>query len=352
MTPERPDLLLIGRKDVEALLEGNEANILERVADAYVAHDAGRSAVPHSLFLRFPERPRDRIIALPAWLGTPFDTAGVKWIASFPGNLAQGEERASAVVILNTMHTGRPQAVLEGSVISAWRTAASAALAARCLRTDPRCASLGFIGCGLINATVARFLRAVVEGVGGVVVYDLDPARAAHFVQVCEKLLPGAGVRCAGSAAEVLRETSLVSIATTAAEPHIASFDGVDPNALVLHLSLRDLEPSLILGARNVVDDEDHVCRARTSLELASERVGHRRFIDATLGGILRGAPSPPEDGVRPIVFSPFGLGALDIAVSQWVLERARATRRGVACPGFFEGSWAQIPTPGLSNPT
>jgi len=84
------DVLIIGAPEVEAALKGREESVLNAVRKAYESHSRGASSLPHSSFLRFPDSDKDRIICLPAYLGDEYQLAGVKWIASMPGNVARG----------------------------------------------------------------------------------------------------------------------------------------------------------------------------------------------------------------------------------------------------------------------
>lgn len=336
------DILILTGNEVRQLLEGQETAIIAAVRRAYEIHGSGNSFLPHSTFLTFPNGNSNRIIALPAYLGDEFETAGIKWISSFTGNLSLGLDRASAVVILNSMSTGRPETILEGSVISAKRTAASAALAAISLHHDQNETRAGLIGCGSINFEIVRFLRAVFPNLAELVVYDLDRQRCQQFAGRCEAEFGFTEIQLAADVNDLLSNCSLISLATTASQPHLASLPETTSRRTILHISLRDLSPEIILNADNVVDDADHVCRARTSLDLAAQQTGNRDFIRCSLADVLIGRAEPRNDVHNTTIFSPFGLGILDLAVSKLVRDLAHATDSGTVVPSFLPDSWTQ----------
>jgi ornithine cyclodeaminase len=335
------DILILKGSEVASLLAGREKDLISLVRKAYETHATGNSSLPHSTFLPFPDQPRNRIIALPAYLGDGFAVAGVKWVSSFPANIDSRLDRASAVVILNSSATGRPEAIIEGSIISARRTAASAALAARHLQSGKRSEVLGLIGCGLINFEIVRFMLAALPEIRKLLIFDLSPVRASEFKQKCEAF-DGLEVQIAGELERLMESSPLISIATTAAQPHIFDLSRCAPGSTVLHISLRDLSPEVILSCDNIVDDIDHVCRARTSVHLAEQVIGTRDFIRGTLADILLGRTAVRKDDDSILIFSPFGLGILDIAVGKLVRELAEKEGAGTVISSFLPGSWRE----------
>ena len=329
------DVLIIGAPEVEAALKGREESVLDAVQKAYESHSRGASSLPHSSFLRFPDSDKDRIICLPAYLGGDYQLAGVKWIASMPDNVSRGMERASAVMILNDRLTGRPKAVVEGSIISKQRTAASAALASKVLaQGEPK--TIGFVGCGPINASVAQFLAAVWPNVRRFMAFDLDPARAEVFGEALLALRPDADFTVAASLQDLLSECPMVAFSTTAIKPYVDDLDACPEGATILHISLRDLAAGVILSNHNIVDDLDHVNRAATSIHLASEQEGHTNFVHSSLGDILLGKADLPERDDRKLIFTPFGLGILDLAVADLVMKTLTEGGGGTLVKSFL----------------
>jgi N-[(2S)-2-amino-2-carboxyethyl]-L-glutamate dehydrogenase len=334
------EILILRGGEVDDLLAGREHEVIDAVGRAYLAHSRGESSLPHSTFLRFPDDDLNRIIALPAYLGDGFGVAGMKWVASFPGNVQKGMARASAVLILNSATTGLPEAILESSLISARRTAASAALAARELRRGRPTGSAGFIGTGVINFETARFLLHALPDLTELVLFDLDPVRAgeaaARTADMADGVRTGVQVRVAGDREEIFGTCPLIAFATTAVRPHVGDLSACRPGATILHTSLRDLTAEVILAADNVVDDPDHVSRAQTSIHLAEQQAGNRDFIRCTLADLLAGTAPAKKDEDAVTIFSPFGLGVLDLAVGHLVRRRALASGRGTIIDSFL----------------
>lgn len=322
---------VVDGRTVARLLAADPQACIEDVRCAYLDHAAGQTINPDSYFLRFPDAPANRIIALPASLTASQPVSGIKWISSFPGNVASGLQRASAVLILNDPRTGYAFACLEASRISAMRTAASAVLGARWMnRQQRRAEHVAFIGAGFIARTILDLLVSDGWNLGKVSVHDTDQvssqallnhAAAAHGLPAqWADLQDGLGA-------------DLVVFATTAPSPHV--LDPVfGPGQIVLNISLRDLGPRVIAAANNLVDDVEHCLKAGTSLDLAVQHYQERSFITGTLAQLMLGQVEPNPD--KPWIFSPFGLGVLDLAVGRRAYRQALAEGSALPVPDFF----------------
>jgi N-[(2S)-2-amino-2-carboxyethyl]-L-glutamate dehydrogenase len=330
----RPFGVIPGRQ-VERALHGRQKQIVELIEATYRRHSAGDSVNPPSYFLRFPDRPSARIIALPASIGGPMRVDGLKWISSFPENVAAGMPRASAVLILNDHDNGYPFACLESSIISATRTAALAASAADWLsRGRRRPARAGFFGTGLIARYIHTFLAATGWSFDEIGVHDLSASSAAGFREYLESSGTVDRITVHDRAEQLVRSSDLVIFATIAGQPHVRDLSWFEHSPVVLHVSLRDLAPEILLASTNVVDDVEHCLKADTSPHLAEQLTGSRDFLAGTLDDVMAGRVTVPPD--RTAVFSPFGLGVLDLAVGKYVYDEVVRSGELQVIDGFF----------------
>lgn len=324
---------VISGSTVNQILQSNYAKVIDLVATAYLAHGEKQTLNPDSYFLKYPDKPEARIIALPAHLGGDFNISGIKWIASFPKNINYGIPRASAVIILNDYETGYPLACVEGSIISASRTAASAVLAAQNLIQPKTVQRLGIIGCGLIARYVFNFLLNTGWKISALDLFDLN----SEYSEVMKNYAQAKGIKevhISSTKEELISACDLITLTTTAGVPHIQDINSFTHNPLVLHLSLRDLSPDIILAANNIVDDVDHCLKAETSLHLTEQEVGNREFVTGTIDRLIQGKVT--LDSQKPTTYSPFGMGILDLAVASYVYQQAISKQIDVTVPDFF----------------
>src|SRR6478752_10664867 len=179
--PSAPTFHVVPGSTVKRVIDDNKKQVFDTVEAAYRLHGSGNTLNPDSYFLRYPDRPSARIIALPAHLGGAVQKSGIKWISSFPENRASNLARASAVLILNDATTGYPLGCIEASLISATRTAASAALAAEHISPKPFEGSLGIVGTGVIARTTVEWLLFRNWQFSKISLYDIEPREAEHF---------------------------------------------------------------------------------------------------------------------------------------------------------------------------
>ncbi len=334
--PSAPTFYVVPGSTVKRVIDDNKKQVFDAVESAYRLHGSGDTVNPDSYFLRYPDKPSARIIALPAHLGGAIQKSGIKWISSFPENRASNLARASAVLILNDATTGYPLACLEASLISATRTAVSAALAAEHISSNPFEGTLGVIGTGVIARTTVEWLLFRNWKFRRISLYDVDRKESEHF----SKWLRDQRNVHADSQdrfEDAVSDSSLILFTTTAPEPYLADEKLFAHSPTVLHLSLRDICENVILASQNIVDDVEHCLKAGTSLHLTEMVTGNRDFVSGSLVDVLENRVK--LDHERPRIFSPFGLGILDLAVGDFVLEAAKSSGEAIELPDFFSNS-------------
>lgn len=317
--------LFLSDEDVGAILHPDIA--LEAVRDAFRCHAAGRIDQPLKPYVRPLGREKERIggrfIAMPAFVGEPIIAAGVKWIAGFPANVERGLPRASGLMVINCVETGRPLAVLECGTLSARRTAAVARLAIEHL--GPTTRTIAIIGAGPIARSVIDSIRCDAGMARLIRVYDLDHSRLVRLVSGLADT-NGCPVEAAETLEGCVGETSVVVTATTATRGYLCP-EHMPECRLIVALSLEDCTPELFLGSdKVVVDDFDQACREEKLLHrLVQEGRFSREKIHAELGEIVTGRKPGRESDTERVYANMMGMAVEDIAVGHAVYRAALA---------------------------
>ncbi|MGH3798707.1 MAG: 2,3-diaminopropionate biosynthesis protein SbnB [Pseudonocardiaceae bacterium] len=327
-----PRLLYLSRGDVAAVGGDHSDLYLPTLHNALVAHAEGKAVQPLKPYLRAHGKEghiADRIIAMPAHLTDPA-ISGIKWIGSKHDNPSRaGLARASGVIVLNDPQTNYPIGILEGSLISSWRTAAVTALAAAKLaRKD--FTDVTVVGCGVIGRTQIVALLQQFDHIGTVHVYDLDRAAARGVARDITAAHPSVTIRVAGSAEDAVRAGDVVVPCTVTEAPYIP-FGWLKRGAFVSNVSIMDVHQDVFLNAdKVVVDDWEQSNREKKIInQLVLDGKFSREQLHAELGEVLGGRRPGRESDDEVIVLNPMGMAVEDIACAAEVYTRARRRQIG-----------------------
>jgi ornithine cyclodeaminase/alanine dehydrogenase-like protein (mu-crystallin family) len=176
IVPRVPELPVL---DHDAVLRAVSPRVaIERVREGLLRFHAGDWAMPAKVYLQSP--PFGDFRAMPA-RGDGF--ALLKWVTSFPGNPERGLPTVTGVICLSSAENGEPLMLLDARSVTALRTGAVAAVAARALaRSDA--STVGIVGCGLHGTWAARCLAAAGYGPG--VCYDRRTEAASALAEQLE----------------------------------------------------------------------------------------------------------------------------------------------------------------------
>ena len=176
-------ILYLSRKDVEevALPMREVIGLLEK---AFREKGLGRVEMPPKPGIH--TRKDAFIHAMPAYIPS-MNSAGIKWVGGYPENYKKGLPYISGLLILNDVETGIPYAVMDCTWITALRTGAASALAAKYLAC-PDSQVMGVLGCGVEGRTNLMAMKEILP-LERVYAYDIRPEAAEKYKEEMESLL-------------------------------------------------------------------------------------------------------------------------------------------------------------------
>ena len=183
---------------------------------------------------------------------------GFKYVNGHPDNPARGFQTVTAFGALAEVHNGYPVFLAEMTLLTALRTAATSAVAARALaRADSR--RLALIGAGSQSEFQALAMRSAL-GIDQVAVWDTDPAAMAKLARNLTPL--GFDVRVATSARDAVRGADVVTTCTAdKARAHVLEDGWLEPGTHVNAIGgdcpgKTELDPAILLGADVFIEFE------------------------------------------------------------------------------------------------
>jgi ornithine cyclodeaminase/alanine dehydrogenase-like protein (mu-crystallin family) len=169
-------ILYLSRADVESV-HLSMREILHLLEQAFLEKGNGRVEMPPKPGVH--TMPDAFIHAMPAYIPA-MRSAGIKWVSGYPENFKRGLPYITGLMILNDVETGIPYAVMDCAWITAMRTGAASALAAKYL-ARPESETVGILACGVQGRTNLEALACLFP-IRQVYAYDVLPEVQEKFV--------------------------------------------------------------------------------------------------------------------------------------------------------------------------
>ncbi|MBM3907026.1 MAG: ornithine cyclodeaminase family protein [Gemmatimonadetes bacterium] len=303
------ELLLLDQEEIRALLDPDE--LLAALADGFIALSEGAVQAPPRSALGTDT---GHLLVKPAWI--PGHPMAVKLVSTFPDNRERAMPTIQAVIALVDATNGAPLAIMDGSHITAMRTAGGAALSARCLaREDARV--LAIVGAGVQGNAHLQLMQRV---------------RAFREVRIASLLVEEAQAlgatepraRVVESVRDAVHGADVVCLCTTSGTPVIESA-WLSPGAHVTSVGYAppgsELPPDVVQRARLAVE-------SRLAFEPApsgcAELAGLDPAMGTELGALLSGRAPGRASETEWTVYKSMGHAMEDLMTAELVYRKAR----------------------------
>lgn len=315
-------MLVLSEKQVESLIDIDE--LIAALEQSHIQYSTGKAVMPVRLVVPLPQI-QGRITSMPGFLNED-KALGMKIVTYFQENPQRYLPAILGTILLFSAETGKLMAVMDGSYITAIRTACASAMATKVL-ANGETPVLGILGAGVqARAHIQALTR--VRKISQIKIYSPSGASAVGVKRDLEPMLKIA-IDATASAEEAVRNADLVVTGSTAKEP-IVKTDwfkaGVHINAVGSHRpDYREIEGPLVARASVFVDSRDAMMAECGDILLAmKERLIDETHIRGEIGEVLAGLKPGRRGAGEVTLYKSVGIAIQDVAAAHLVYGKAR----------------------------
>ena len=301
----------------------NTLDILQAVEEAFLLQESNDYLMPDRMHI---EKDNNVLLLMPAFAGGHFST---KLASVFPENTKANLPIIYASVILNDGQTGKPLALMDGSVITGLRTGAVGALGAA-YTTPKNVNKLGIFGAGFQGYHQLMFMASV-RDIQEVSIFDPFVKDQNETLDKYKKLLPHVSFSFEADATEVVRKSELIVTATTSMDPVVPAdrnllegkhFVGVGS----FKPEMREFPDTLIELCDSVIIDTDLAVKESGDLRIPITNELLKPDQLFRLGQVIKGDVT--VDTEKTTFFKSVGMALFDLIAAKVIFEKS--TEKGL----------------------
>lgn len=247
-----------------------------------------------------------------------------KLVSFCPGNRKKELPSIFGTVVLNSSVTGEPLAIIDGTTLTAYRTAAVSSLGIKYL-TDDNIHSLGIIGTGSQGIRQAVFACSV-RPIKNIYVYDKSATAMSGFENEFKQLLPDIQIRKMDNPASVCVESPIIITATNSKYPVFPENPDLFFNKIFIGIGsykpdYREYPDTFFRYIGQIFTDSLHGLKESGDLIHPLQNNFIKRENIYSLGSLIKGEISLSGDSTR--FFKTVGSAIFDLYAARLIYEKS-----------------------------
>ena len=321
---------ILSHEDVENILKENKTQAIEIIKQSFLKRKNGKVILPNKISQIFNVETQDRINCMTASI-LDEKVSGVKWVSVFPNNPQDGYMNVTGQILLSELNHGYCIALIDGTYLTEFRTAAVGAIASQYL-AKKNCETIGFIGAGHQAKMHFRLIKMIHPEIKVCKVSSRSLNTVNKFIEELKwDYREVEFISCENDYQKAVENVEIIVTATSTQEALLKA-KWIERGTLYIHVGGWEDEYAVPKLADKIVCDEWEEVKHRKQTISRMYSMGKLEDNDiyCDLVNIIDGTKIGRDNNDEIIYFNSVGIGYVDVLLAYKIYQKAKNMNIGI----------------------